>query len=210
MDPMDSQMSLIDETQEVIKFLEDAGKNGIISENAMHCRLSACNNLFGVLREGETNAEYVLKNLGLLVGRFKKKNTSINKNTLKVYKSRVKSSVEDFKQWSRDPIGWEHTMMNKANAAKAEPASGGRSKSKTKRVPPVETKHSVMPETKKNMRHLSFPIRSEFEVQMSIPADGLTADELIKLQLFLYPFCKDASGDEIPPAEWPALSNSRH
>src|SRR5690606_15089548 len=129
MEPMDSQMSLIDETQEVLKFLEDAGKNGIISENAMHCRLSACNNLFGVLREGEANDEYVLKNLSLLVGRFKKKNSNINKNTLKVYKSRVKSSVEDYMEWSRDPIGWEHAMMNKANAAKSEPTNGARPKS---------------------------------------------------------------------------------
>ncbi|MCB0418342.1 MAG: hypothetical protein H6617_01000 [Bdellovibrionaceae bacterium] len=201
-------MSLIDETQEVIKFLEDAGKNGIISENAMHSRMSACNNLFGVLREGETNAEYVLKNLGLLVGRFKKKNTNVNKNTLKVYKSRVKSSVEDFMQWSRDPIGWEHAMMNKVSVAKPEAPAPVRPKTKSKRPVVSETKEISLPESKKNVRHLSLPIRSEFEIQMTIPADGLTADELIKLQLFLYPFCKDASGDSAP--EWPALSTSRH
>ncbi|MCB0403566.1 MAG: hypothetical protein KDD51_02190 [Bdellovibrionales bacterium] len=202
-------MSLIDETQEVIKFLEDAGKNGILSENAMHCRLSACNNLFGVLREGETNAEYVLKNLGLMVGRFKKKNGNVNKNTLKVYKSRVKSSVEDFIQWSRDPIGWEHAMMNKVTAPKPETVAPVRSKGKSKRPAVVEPQEMPLSDTtKKNVRHLSLPIRSEFEIQMSIPADGLTADELIKLQLFLYPFCKDASGDSAP--EWPALSTSRH
>lgn len=185
----DKQMSLIDETAEVIKFLELAGRNAILTDNAMHCRLSACHNLFSVLREGETTAEYVLKNLDLLISRFRKKNDAVSASTLKVYKSRVKSSVEDFVLWSRDPIAWEKGMIAKSTESKRDgKAKAARQAKKTDPLAVDEIESASGPT---RGRRMSLPIRPDFDVEITIPSDGLTAKELLRLELFLYSFCKE-------------------
>ncbi len=48
-----NQMSLIRDTEEVIKFLECAGRKSILNEHAINCRLTACGNLFSVLNGDE-------------------------------------------------------------------------------------------------------------------------------------------------------------
>lgn len=195
----DKQMSLIDETAEVIKFIEQAGRNAILSENAMHCRLSACHNLFSVLREGETTAEYVLKNLDLLISRFRKKNDAVSPATLKVYKSRVKSSVEDFLHWSRDPLSWEKEMNDKAEGRGREREAKAKSPRPPKRrdgEPTASPEAPLASTGPTRARRMSLPIRPDFDVEISIPADGLTAKELLRLELFLYSFCKELGQKE--------------
>ena len=108
------QMSLIRDTEEVVKFLEFAGRKSILNEHAINCRLTACHNLFSVLNEEEDNIDYILKNLDLLINRFRNKNNNVSASTLKVYKSRLKSSLEDFKAWSADPFAWERAVTEKA------------------------------------------------------------------------------------------------
>src|ERR1051325_10160223 len=94
-----NQMSLIRDTEEVVKFLEFAGRKSILNEQAINCRLTACHNLFSVLNEDEDSIDYILSNLDVLINRFRNKNGNVRASTLKVYKSRVKSSLEDFKAW---------------------------------------------------------------------------------------------------------------
>src|ERR1700733_4930856 len=115
-----NQMSLIRDTEEVIKFLEFAGRKSILNEHAINCRLTACHNLFSVLNEEEDSIDYILKNLDLLINRFRNKNNNVRASTLKVYKSRVKSSLEDFRSWSADPFAWERAVTDKAKAAGLE------------------------------------------------------------------------------------------
>src|ERR1700730_1871557 len=107
-----NQMSLISDTDEVIKFLEFAGKKSILNEHTVNCRLTACNNLFSILNEGEDNVDYMLQNLDLLINRFRNKHSNVQASTLKVYKSRLKSSLEDYQAWSKDPIAWEKSVMD--------------------------------------------------------------------------------------------------
>src|SRR6476661_1603494 len=118
--PGGNQMSLIRDTEEVLKFLEFAGRKLILNEQAINCRLTACHNLFSVLNEEEDNIDYILKNLDVLINRFRNSNTNVQASTLKVYKSRVKSSLEDFKAWSADPFAWERAVTDKARANRKE------------------------------------------------------------------------------------------
>ena len=118
----------------MLKFLEFAGRKAILNEQAINCRLTACHNLFSVLNEEEDSIDYILKSLDVLVNRFRNKSENVQASTLKVYKSRVKSSIEDFKAWSADPFAWERAITDKAKAA-------GMS-SRKERKAPKETKEA--------------------------------------------------------------------
>jgi len=189
-----SQMSLIYDTDEVIK-------KAILNDHGVHCRTTACKNLFSVLNDDEKSADYVLDNLDIVVNRFRNKNNTVKPATVKVYKSRVKSSLEDFLSWSRDPIAWERSINEK------ESHSGGKkARGKTKKTARVEkrntsAKNKVAEESPtpakpveklpKGARKISFPIRPDFDIEITIPTEGLTTKELIRLGLFLYPYCRD-------------------
>ena len=203
--PGGNQMSLIRDTEEVLKFLEFAGRKSILNEHAIHNRLTACNNLFGVLNEEEDSLEYILSNLDVLVNRFRNRNNNVRASTLKVYKSRVKSSIEDFKAWSADPFAWERAVTDKAKAAAANDKHKDKKPTKavkaTKQsVAAVESEESsaevLLPTS--GVRHVSFPIRKDFCVEMTIPPEGITLKELKRLGLFLYPYCQDIDPSAAP------------
>lgn len=209
--PGGNQMSLIRDTEEVVKFLEFAGRKSILNDTAVGCRLTACNNLFSVLNEDEDNLNYILKNLDVLIHRLSNKNLNVNAATLKVYKSRVKSSIEDFKAWSSDPFAWERAVSDKAKAT----AVDGRKNPKTSRkrmksavtikakgkaaVEPIQAP-SRKGQSSTEMHKVSFPIRSGTSVEVSLPAEGITLKELQRLGMFLYPYCTDIEPGRIA---WP-------
>jgi hypothetical protein len=220
--PGGNQMSLIRDTEEVIKFLEFAGRKSILNEHAINCRLTACNNLFSV--QDEDNLEYLLKNLDVLTNRFRNRNTNVQPSTLKVYKSRVKSSLEDFRAWSADPFAWERTVTDKARAAGLESRKDRKKKAVAApakpapeiAAPPAEaatpaatgaTAAPVAPAadpigapSPRSGRRVSFPIRADFSVEVILPAEGITLKELHRLGLFLYPYCKDIDPEQ---SAWP-------
>ena len=211
-----NQMSLIRDTEEVLKFLEFAGRKSILNEQAINCRLTACHNLFAVLNEEEDSVDYILGNLDLLINRFFNRNNNVRASTLKVYKSRVKSSLEDFKAWSADPFAWERAVTDKARAnlgvesrkekkAKTAQPKAAAKQAKTISVDIEET--SVETKTVAGQRKVAFPIRPGFSVEVILPEDGLSKKELHRLGLFLYPYCNEIDTDTSP---WTSLGNSTH
>ncbi len=199
-----NQMSLISDTDECIKFLEFAGNKSILNEHTISCRLTACNNLFSILNEGEDTVDYMLHNLEVLVNRFRNKNNNVQPNTLKVYKSRVKSSLEDYQAWCKDPIAWEKSVLEKSNVAHAKErkAKTAGPKEKTPRAerpspmtqsePTTRISVNASEKPSRGGRRVIFPVRPEFNVEIVIPEDGLSMKEMLKLGLFLYPYCKDS------------------
>jgi hypothetical protein len=211
--PGGSQMSLIRDTEEVMKFLEFVGRKAILSEQAVNCKLTACHNLFSVINEEEDNVDYMLQNLDVLVNRFRNKNANVRGSTLKVYKSRVKSSLEDYKGWSTDPFQWERSLTDKVKASglerrkekkdrEAEPEAKAPRLAKAKRdvkkassSKPVAS--AAMPESATSLeapegfRRVAFPVRNGCTVEVCFPEGGLTTNELNRLGMFLYPYCSD-------------------
>ncbi len=206
-----NQMSLIRDTEEVIKFLEFAARKGILNETAIHCRLTACHNLFEMLNEDEDSLNFISQNLDVLTHRFGNKNPNVQASTLKVYKSRTKSSIEDFRAWSADPFAWERCVTEKAKASASENRKEKRGKKKASKVvkptleasegEPLEEPPVQMPESK--VRRVSFPIRADFSIEISIPVEGITQKELHRLGLFLYPYCQDLEAEQL---RWPSGS----
>lgn len=212
-----NQMSLIRDTEEVVKFLEFAGRKLILNEQAINCRLTACHNLFAVLNEEEDSIDYILSNLDVLVNRFRNRNTNVRASTLKVYKSRVKSSLEDFKAWSADPFAWERAVTDKTRATLstetrkekiAKTTSPASPKAKRKAAPVEEvTDGTEIVAAEGARRKILFPIRPDFNVEVSIPANGLTRKELNRLGLFLYPYCNEIDAEDSP---WTQLGHPTH
>jgi len=192
------QMSLLSDTAEVIKFLEFISEKSILNPHAVTCRITACNNLFSILDQGEDEIEYILENLDVLTNRFRNKNTSVRPSTLKVYKSRVKSSLEDYQAWCKDPLGWEKSVNEKGKTAPVKESRknhlGKNGKNGSGKAEPTEV---ISPEAlemrsaHRAPRKLAFPLRPDCNVEILLPADGLTLKELLRLGLFLYPYCKD-------------------
>jgi len=217
--PGGNQMSLIRDTEEVTKFLEFAGRKLILSEQAINCRLTACNTIFSVVNEDEDGLDHILGNLDVLVNRVRNRNPGVQPATLKVYKSRVKSSIEDFKAWSADPFAWERAITDKAKATTQErkrerPAALPRPKkakraTQAPRVPEGEENSdsaqapvfdAALPD--RSARHVSFPIRTDFAVEMTLPPGGLTLKDMQRIGLFLYPYCVDI---ETKGFQWPGV-----
>lgn len=204
-----SQMSLIRDTEEVVKFLEFVSRKAILSEQAVTCRLTACHNLFAVVNEEEDNIEYMLKNLDVLVNRFRNKNANVQASTLKVYKSRVKSSLEDFRGWSTDPFQWERSLTDKAKASGLERRKEKKEATAAKPPRMAKAKRDVKVHKKVSLpmikteavtasssapagfRRVSFPVRNGRTVEVCFPEDGLTLNELNRLGMFLFPYCSD-------------------
>ncbi len=211
-----NQMSLIRDTEEVLKFLEFAARKGILNETGIQHRLTACHNLFALLNEDEDSLDFILQNLDVLVNRFRNKNPQVQASTLKVYKSRTKSSIEDFRAWSADPFAWERTVTDKAKAMALENRKEKRAKKKAEKVtpavasaaapepvvaepPPVDAFVATIPMA--NTRRVSFPIRPDLNIDIYLPMEGITQKELNRLGLFLYPYCQDLDADQL---RWPS------
>jgi hypothetical protein len=153
------------------------------------------------LNEGEDKVEYLIGNLDILVNRFRNKNPNVQPSTLKVYKSRVKSTLEDYLAWSKDPIAWERSVSerpktNKLKMKKKEVVSSDIEEEIVSK--PVRTSTSSGNSTRK----VSFPLRTDFNIEVTLPKDGLSLKELLRLGLFLYPYCKDLK-DEDSSQAWP-------
>lgn len=210
-----NQMSLLSDTDEVVKFLEFVGEKSILNESTVTCRMTACKHLFSILNEDEDSIEYILENLDLLVNRFRNRHTAVQPNTLKVYKSRVKSSLEDYRAWSKDPIAWEKSLHEKTKAVLKEKKSRAQTvKSQRRKNYAPETIDSVStplaPTANNGLRRVSFPIRPDFNLEVTLPGEGLSMKELLRLGLFLYPYCKDLESREEQSAWAAALSFAKN
>ncbi len=200
-----NQMSLIRDTEEVVKFLEFASRKSILNEHAVTCRLTACHNLFAGLNEEEDSLDFILSNLDVLTHRFHNKNPNVQASTLKVYKSRVKSSIEDFQGWSADPFAWERSLTDKATRTAHQEGRKEKQGRKFRKAAPqaaastesLEAQTEPTPKARRGIRRVLFPINSDFSVEMAIPEGGLTLKELHRLGLFLFPYCKDIDTEKI-------------
>lgn len=215
-----NQMSLIRDTEEILKFLEFTANKNILDEHAVQCRLTACHNLFSVVTEDEDSVEYMLNNLEVFVNRFKNKNKITNEATLRVYKSRTKSSLEDYKSWSADPFAWERSLLQKQKvqteekrakkAKKApkvqEPAVAEVANSAPVALPPVAQEvPAPLPQEaapapaplRIDATRFSFPLRPGLNIELKLPEDGITWKEYQRIGLFLYAYCKDVDFDGI-------------
>ncbi len=182
------------ELQEVFKFLEHVEQHQLLNRNTILSRKTACRILFETLSKDEQSIDFILFNLDQL---FKKVSVT-DAQTLDVYKSRVKATLENFKAWKLDRSQWEASaqlgMNRKINLYKIRdqyqlhlPANSIGKSSLAERI-----KYQTIA-----TRHVSLSIRENFEVSVTIPKNGLTRQEFYRLTYLLMPHCPEFSIEDI-------------
>lgn len=163
--PGGKQLSLIKDTEEVLKFLEFTAKTGSEEHSVLDERLSACRWCFTLIREEEDHVGWISENLPLIFSRQTEKAGKELESIARL----IEDALEDYRSWSSDPFGWErkHAGMTLQSSK------------------PVATSH------KKLERTLTFPLRSDLCIEVKVPEGGISTEEFLRLGLFLYPYCNN-------------------
>jgi hypothetical protein len=199
----------------VYDFLDYTVNKSFFNTNTAGSRKTACRNLFDILDENEQTVEYVTANLDSVVHRFNNRNKEkFTGQTVEVYKSRVKSTLDDYLAWTNDKAAWERSVIGRSKQTSSKPKEEKASQKKqpkgaasTPETPFVKAQEE---QGSKRTRLLSFPIRPDFEVKVEIPAEGLTSLELKRLGYFLLPYCSDISAENWNAADWGLVLRKDH
>jgi hypothetical protein len=185
---------------EVTDFLEIAGRQGFLNDNTVAARRTACNKLFDIIDPENKTVEYVRDNLDVVKGRFSNLNRDVRGDTVNEYARRVQLVLDDFTEWKADRAAWERKVSSRQSnrptndAEKVVKLKAHKARNQTK-----DTDTSQAPESPElEARMVNFPIRPDFDLQVRLPRNGLTVQELKKLVYFLLPYAQDWEPTESP------------
>jgi hypothetical protein len=188
---------------EVIEFLGIAADKGFLNDNTVLARRTACNKFFEILEPDQKTVEYVRDNLDVIKARFANLNKDVRGNTVDEYGRRVQLVISDFTAWKSDRAAWERDVSSRYSA---RPANEGEKKSKPKaEKQQSEAQHNGAGSANPEARVVNFPIRPDFDLQVTLPRSGLTVSELKKLVYFLLPYASDWEPSEPPRSVFPML-----
>lgn len=195
------------DVNDVIEFLNIAASKGFLNDNTVVARRVACNKLFEILEPDQRTVEYVEENLDILKGRFTNLNKDVRGNTVEEYVRRVRIVLDDFKAWKADRASWERKTAAKQNRSASEGekiAKAEKSKGKPEQVKQENVANGSAPPVS-DARTVTFPIRPDFELAVTLPRAGITVDEVKRLVYFLLPYAKDWQPSESPRGVFPML-----
>jgi len=164
--PGGKQLSLIRDSEEVLKFLEFTAVRCPQTRKDLELRQKSCRICFSLITEEEDSLPYILSNLPTIFSRA----SSLSPEERELFLEAVEVSLEDFREWSADPFEWERKRRLDSHYA-----------------PPKESSLSRARERKT----LTFPVRADACVEVVLPSGGITVQDYLKLGLFLMPYCKD-------------------
>jgi hypothetical protein len=128
---------------DLIAFLDYLASKGLMNSTTASARKAAVKTLFSVLDATETTDVTALKLDEVAVRFLNKRGGEFKPDSVKVYKSRVASAIEDFKKYRADPLNfkiaftpWTATRSEKP-APQAKDASGGTASSQPPPPPPI-------------------------------------------------------------------------
>jgi hypothetical protein len=196
---------------EPIEFLGIAASKGFLNDNTVQARRTACSKFFDILDPDQKTVEYVLENLDVIKARFSNLNKDVAGTTVNEYGRRVKLVLEDFTAWKADRAGWERSVSAKQSA---RPAADGEKKAKAKTEKPKAqpqqqtasgngAAHQAPPNP--DTRTVTFPIRPDFDLSVTLPRAGISVDELKRLVYFLLPYAQDWEPSQSPRSVFPML-----
>ncbi|HUB97144.1 MAG TPA: hypothetical protein VL993_14575 [Stellaceae bacterium] len=188
---------------EAMEFLDIAGEKGFVNENTVSARRTACNKFFDILEPGDKTVEYVRGNLDVVKARFANLNKDVRGNTVDEYARRVQIVLNDFTEWKTDRAGWERKVSSRQSA---RPTGDGDKVVRIK-ADKAKTQNGASQTGAGNpdTRVVTFPIRPDFELQVTLPRNGITVQELKKLVYFLIPYATDWEPSESPRNVFPML-----
>lgn len=94
-------------------FLDYLGDKGLMNASTVSSRKAAVNTLLGVLAPEELQDVTALKLDDVAVRFLNKRGSEFKPDSVKVYKSRVASAIDDFKKYRADPLNFKVAMTPK-------------------------------------------------------------------------------------------------
>jgi hypothetical protein len=193
---------------EPVEFLGIAASKGFLNDNTVNARRTACKKFFDILDENQKTVEYVRDNLEVIKARFMNLNKDVAGATVEEYKRRVKLVLDDFSAWKADRAAWERDVSSRQST---RAAGDGEKKTKPKPEKPKAqqttsgsgTTHQAPPNP--DTRVVTFPIRPDFELSVTLPRAGISVDELKRLVYFLLPYAQDWEPSQSPRSVFPML-----
>lgn len=181
------------ELKEVIEFLDIAANQGFLNDNTAFARKTACNKFFDILDENQKSVEYIQENLNVVKTRFANLNKEVRGNTVAEYARRVQVVLSDFMAWKNDRAGWERRVSTKQSSqsnGSEEKKTRPQRTAKAKQISQENNEESSS-SSNSDTRVVTFPIRQNFDISITLPREGLNISELRKLAYFLLPYTKD-------------------
>lgn len=182
---------------DVLEFVGTAINKGWYKRATGMAIKSACELLFKILDETELDDVSAL-DLESALHRYANLNTSTSANTLRTYKTRVKTAIRDCVERSANPTRWKPGNQARAKSSVEGGPSPGRTKeskpaARSRRKAPVE--QDIVPRHRQTYSGLqySFPLRDDWVLRLeNVPMD-LTAREVERVAVFLKALVRDAS-----------------
>ncbi len=161
--------------QDFLQFLDYLAAKGLMKGAAIASRKAAVNAFLGILPPAETED---LRNLNLdeVAMRFANlKGKNFKPESMRVYKSRVSSALEDFKNYRKNPIAFKPHHPGSKNSA---PSKSEKSEAKT---PPKNNSKTEAFEPSPLDVTFPLPIRSNVIVHLVGVPNDLTKREAAKI-----------------------------
>lgn len=190
---------------EVIEFLDIAGQKGFLNENTVSARRTACNKFFDILEPSDKSVEYVRDHLDVVKARFSNLNKDVRGNTVDEYARRIQIVLNDFTEWKTDRAGWERKVSSRHSARPSNDEDKVVKVKADKAKNQNSASQAAPGTTNLETRVVTFPIRPDFDLQVTLPRSGLTVQELKKLVYFLIPYAADWEPSESPRNVFPML-----
>jgi len=163
--------------ENLVQFLNFMAEKGLMKDSTVSSRKVAVNKVFSVLEETELSDLRKL-NIDDVIQRFHNKNSmDVSPSTLRVYESRIKSSIKDFLNYKGNPSGFQPTSALRKTESSL-PRRHSRSPD-PQQVQSSMSKPSAQGDT--NVFAVPIPVRHNLLVRVeNLPLD-LTHDEARKI-----------------------------
>jgi hypothetical protein len=169
-----SVMSKLSRTA-LLEFQDYLSKKGLMNKATAAARKAAVNKVLGILDEAESGDVSAL-DIDKVMSRFHNlEGSKYTPSSLSIYKSRIKSAIDDFLRYQKDPMNFKPAGQNPGRAERAKtPSSGEGSARPESRNAPIEAPPAAV-------NIIPIPIRPDLTIKIQgLPFD-LTASEANKI-----------------------------
>lgn len=157
-----------------LRFLDFLGEKGLIPTATAASRKATANKVTAILSDEEAQDVTVL-DLDILMNRFHNlNNQAYTPESLQTYKSRMRTALDDFRSYTKDPINFKPTGQKRTKPKQ----NGEKPAASTSRGGPAPTPApSAVTAPLPNLEVLPVAIRSNLTVQIvGLPFDLTTAE----------------------------------
>jgi hypothetical protein len=160
----------------LLEFQDYLSKKGLMNKATAAARKAAVNKVLGILDEAESGDVSTI-DIDKIMSRFHNlEGSKYTPSSLNIYKSRLKSAIDDFLRYQKDPMNFKPAGQNPGRAERAKtPASGEvSSRPEPHRNIPIEAPPAAV-------NIIPIPIRPDLTIKIQgLPFD-LTASEANKI-----------------------------